>query len=1191
MVINEVLYLPGRAAAEVPGYEIPWVELLNVGDGPVNVGGWSLSNRDGLALTVLPDWDVPAGCYLTVHFGAGVNDNDFTDCEGHFWTEGAPYQVFLPLIMKNFTATSAPASPSSTPPGPFGRPHGSSQPFDEMEDECALYAGPPSTATIVDFVAWSGDGDYDPGTAHDYAVAAGIWTAGDFLDTSDLGPVDTIGRIFNGYDANKAADWWVMPWTDFVRPGISQPENPIQYLPEKYIVLTDTTPTFDWADVPWVDSYRLQVDNDRDFSSPVLDVSGLAASTYTPTTPLASDLYFYRIAGQVGGEETRWSAAWLFVVDAGGLQTLSTHRASCPFFWQRKDTDLLCLYNMGRFDSDLRPGCRETGEARWDGPHPEEKPWLPHNRMNCCPASIAMVNARYGGDLSQDRISYQTFHNYLDGPEGDLGHDLGYSDGEIRDTLSWALNGATITHHTGPFTFAQLQQWIKDLDCFVATIPGHCLVPDGYAELSMGEKLIQVLYINDPWRGPHTRKVYAWEKIGAPQPEGLQADLTNVFLQPQRGVTGRKQEASVTMDSDGDGVMDFDEIHRFHTDPDNPDTDGDEVPDKKEIRSYTFYDTDPCGGDNDPLNFPDIDGDGLRAERDCDTDDGGGFDGGEDVNGNGVDCEPGETDPYRAADDEIWITTDKGVYLVGQDVYITGRRFHANSDYPYEIGPGCPDFVSGDAITPIGRVGSDDTGTIPEWTWVWKCPEPGEYYIVVDVLKDGHYSEPDNRDPYTCFFCSLGAELGVTKSDEPDPVLAGEELRYTVVVTNNGPSDAAGVVVTDTLPTGVTFSYFWPEVVPCTEEEGIVTCELGTIPAGESTTMGIAVQVSPTTVGTLTNMVQVSSQTPDPDMENNTAVQETTACPVIVDLGTLPGHTWSDAYGVNDLGQVVGQSVDAEGISRAFLWSEGEMIDLGTLPGHVESEAHDVNNAGQVVGQSVDAEWISRAFLWSEGEMIDLGTLPGHTESRAHAINDAGQVAGNSYAPDGKPRAFIWIEGEMIDLGVLPGHTQSAAFGINDAGQVVGDSIDAEGMSHAFLWSEGEMIDLGTLPGHLQDGANDINNLGQVVGRSVDADWISHAFLWSDGVMTDLGANWIAHGINDAGQVVGTMIQGGMPVAAVLWEDGVLTDLNDLLPPGSGWELLEARDISNNGAVVGWGMLNGEMRAFYLALSSDACLP
>ena len=161
----------------------------------------------------------------------------------------------------------------------------------------------------------------------------------------------------------------------------------------------------------------------------------------------------------------------------------------------------------------------------------------------------------------------------------------------------------------------------------------------------------------------------------------------------------------------------------------------------------------------------------------------------------------------------------------------------------------------------------------------------------------------------------------------------------------------------------------------------------------------------------------------------------------------------------------------------------------------------------------------------------------------------------------------------------------SSASGINDAGQVVGTSYSSDGRPRAFLWSDGVMIDLGALPGHIQAGANDINDRGQVVGRSVDADWTPHAFLWSDGVMTDLGANWTTHGINDAGQVVGTRMTGEMAVAAVLWEDGTLIDLNDLLPPDSGWELLEARKISDNGAIVGWGLHNGEMHAFYLVLS------
>ncbi len=48
-------------------------------------------------------------------------------------------------------------------------------------------------------------------------------------------------------------------------------------------------------------------------------------------------------------------------------------------------------------------------------------------------------------------------------------------------------------------------------------------------------------------------------------------------------------------------------------------------------------------------------------------------------------------------------------------------------------------------------------------------------------------------------------DLAITKGDSPDPVRFGEALTYTLLVTNNGPQDATGVMVVDTLPAGVTF--------------------------------------------------------------------------------------------------------------------------------------------------------------------------------------------------------------------------------------------------------------------------------------------------------------------------------------------------------------------------------------------------
>src|SRR5687768_14416721 len=75
-----------------------------------------------------------------------------------------------------------------------------------------------------------------------------------------------------------------------------------------------------------------------------------------------------------------------------------------------------------------------------------------------------------------------------------------------------------------------------------------------------------------------------------------------------------------------------------------------------------------------------------------------------------------------------------------------------------------------------------------------------------------------------------------------------------------------------------------------------------------------------------------------------------------IDLGTLGGSD-SIAYGINDAGQVVGQSLTAGGDLRAFITGPDGvgMRDLGTLGGN-GSIARSINDAGQVVGYSLTDE-------------------------------------------------------------------------------------------------------------------------------------------------------------------------------------------------------------------------------------------
>jgi probable HAF family extracellular repeat protein len=140
------------------------------------------------------------------------------------------------------------------------------------------------------------------------------------------------------------------------------------------------------------------------------------------------------------------------------------------------------------------------------------------------------------------------------------------------------------------------------------------------------------------------------------------------------------------------------------------------------------------------------------------------------------------------------------------------------------------------------------------------------------------------------------------------------------------------------------------------------------------------------------------------------------------DLGTL-GGSFATANWMNDPGEVIGFSflVNDE-VLHAFLWRQGRMIDLGTVEGDASSNAFGINNRGQVVGQSWfwDGHQVtaSHAFLWEHcGPMVDLNTLVSNPTdlylTEANFITESGLIVANGVLPNGDGRAAILIpEGE-----------------------------------------------------------------------------------------------------------------------------------------------------------------------------------
>ncbi|MDX1437595.1 MAG: DUF11 domain-containing protein, partial [Anaerolineales bacterium] len=120
------------------------------------------------------------------------------------------------------------------------------------------------------------------------------------------------------------------------------------------------------------------------------------------------------------------------------------------------------------------------------------------------------------------------------------------------------------------------------------------------------------------------------------------------------------------------------------------------------------------------------------------------------------------------------------------------------------------------------------------------------------------------------------ADLAITITDSDDPVIAGQSiLTYTLSVTNTGPSDSIGVSVVDDLPGGVTFSQYI-STGNCTHNDGIVSCSLGNLDAGQVETILIETTVDMDATGVLVNSANVTPFTSDPNSSNNMDSEDTT---------------------------------------------------------------------------------------------------------------------------------------------------------------------------------------------------------------------------------------------------------------------------------------------------------------------------
>jgi len=128
---------------------------------------------------------------------------------------------------------------------------------------------------------------------------------------------------------------------------------------------------------------------------------------------------------------------------------------------------------------------------------------------------------------------------------------------------------------------------------------------------------------------------------------------------------------------------------------------------------------------------------------------------------------------------------------------------------------------------------------------------------------------PDDNTASDSDTLSPQSDVSITTSDHAALAIPGTATSYTVVVTNSGPSPAAGLIVSDPLPAGVS-SAVWSGNGH-TNVSGPLSDNIVSLAAGASVTYTFTVQIDPSATGSLTDTAMVTIPPGDHNTSNNTA--------------------------------------------------------------------------------------------------------------------------------------------------------------------------------------------------------------------------------------------------------------------------------------------------------------------------------
>lgn len=204
------------------------------------------------------------------------------------------------------------------------------------------------------------------------------------------------------------------------------------------------------------------------------------------------------------------------------------------------------------------------------------------------------------------------------------------------------------------------------------------------------------------------------------------------------------------------------------------------------------------------------------------------------------------------------------------------------------------------SLTPLTQTAvSGTTFTFSETYGVNAGTLAGTYVCTVQFLLNGMSGGPAFRETIT--ITVPAPDLAIAKTG-PAQVTEGDNITYTLTATNNGPTTATGVTVTDPVPANSTFV---SASAGCALAAGVVTCTAGTLAPLATQSFTIVVQAG--SGNTVVNTATIDGLQDDPVAANNSATVTTNINhnPVCTNATTGLGLLWPPNHKLVN-GQIAG---------------------------------------------------------------------------------------------------------------------------------------------------------------------------------------------------------------------------------------------------------------------------------------------